>query len=60
MWTGGNVEDWDVSCIITNLRVLDPFNVMFAPRIRILFMSSCDVLLNCIVFNALVKYDTVQ
>jgi len=59
MWSGGNVEDWDVNCIITNLKVLNPFNVMYTPRIRILYMSSCDVLLNCVVFNALVKYDTV-
>jgi len=40
------VEDWDVNCVITNLKVLDPFNVMYTPGIRILFTSSCDVLLN--------------
>ena len=45
MWTGGDVEDRDVNCIITNLRVLDPSNVMYTPSIRILFVSSCDVLL---------------
>ena len=31
MWTCGNVEDWDVKCIITNLKVLEPCNVMFTP-----------------------------
>ena len=60
MWTCGNVEDWDVKCIITNLKVIDPFNVMYTPSIRILFMSSCDVLLNCIVLNQCVKCDTAQ
>ena len=45
MWSGDNVENWDVNCIITNRKVPDPFNVMFVPKIRTLLVGSCDVLL---------------